>query len=269
MSSTATNRGTIAFDQIAEDYDRVFSFTPVGIAQRKAVWKQVKEVFRAGDSILELNCGTGEDACFLASRGMRVVGLDASPQMIVIARRKSQSFRDRVSFEVLASERLAELPGAQPFDGVFSNFSGLNCVEDLGIVARALGARTRAGAPVLLCFSTRVCLWEVGWYAAHGDLRRAFRRLTRTGCEATVGASTLKVFYPSVAKIRRAFAPWFRLRSVRAIGLAVPPSYLNPIAAAHPRLLAMAEDIDRSISGFPLVSRLGDHVLLCLERTSA
>jgi SAM-dependent methyltransferase len=47
---------------------------------------------RSGSDVLELACGTGESACFLAERrGARVVGLDASPRMIRRAEEKARA----------------------------------------------------------------------------------------------------------------------------------------------------------------------------------
>ena len=59
-----------AFDTLAESYDTIFTSTIIGRSQRSVVWAKAAAVFRAGDRVLELNCGTGEDALFLARRGV-------------------------------------------------------------------------------------------------------------------------------------------------------------------------------------------------------
>ena len=69
-----------AFDRIAQDYDQIFTNSLIGRAQRDAVWKVLTRTFRTNDKILELNCGTGEDAIFLAGNGISVIALDASPR---------------------------------------------------------------------------------------------------------------------------------------------------------------------------------------------
>src|ERR1700684_152928 len=76
------------FDLLAEEYDTEFTRTLVGRAQRDAVWNVLDRHFKAGQRMLELNCGTGEDAVHLAHRGIRVVGCDASEKMIEVARRR-------------------------------------------------------------------------------------------------------------------------------------------------------------------------------------
>ena len=49
-----------------------------------------KEAAAAGQSVLELACGTGRVTIPIAEAGASVVGLDRSPAMLAVARRKSQ-----------------------------------------------------------------------------------------------------------------------------------------------------------------------------------
>jgi hypothetical protein len=84
---------------------------------------------------------------------------------------------------------------------------------------------------------------------------------------AQLGDITVPVWYPTIAAMRRAFAPWFRLRSFRAVGLFVPPSYVEPWARKHQSVLARLEAMDRVFAAWPILRGIGDHVLLEFERT--
>src|SRR5579863_1932910 len=75
---------TAPFDAIAERYDETFTTSKIGKAQRSSVWKELEKAFRPGDRVLEIGCGTGVDACFLAERGVTVVACDSSPRMIAV-----------------------------------------------------------------------------------------------------------------------------------------------------------------------------------------
>ncbi len=81
----AQPQAAVVFDQMAPKYDEVFTNSMIGRAQRDVVWSVLTQIFRSGDHILELNCGTGEDALFLARNGISVTACDASEQMIQIA----------------------------------------------------------------------------------------------------------------------------------------------------------------------------------------
>ena len=48
-------------------------------------------LFQPGDQVLELGCGTGEDAIWLAKRGVRVLATDGSPAMLEATARKAQA----------------------------------------------------------------------------------------------------------------------------------------------------------------------------------
>jgi ubiquinone/menaquinone biosynthesis C-methylase UbiE len=258
---------SLAFDSIAERYDEIFTKTLVGRAQRDAVWDSLTQVFSPTDRILELNCGTGEDALFLARRGTSVIACDASLAMIAVAqRRKSQEASEaKIQFQVLRSEDIHEMAAEAPFDGAFSNFSGLNCVADIQAVALSLGKLVRPGGRVLICLSSRFCAWETLWFLSHMDVSKAFRRLTgRTN--ARINGASIPVWYPSIRFLHEAFSGWFHLRSFRAVGLFVPPSYVESFIRRHKTLISLFANLDRLLAGLPFLRCLGDHVLLDFER---
>ena len=256
-----------AFDAIAESYDSLFTTSMIGRAQRSAIWRKAKTVFQAGDRVLELNCGTGSDALFLASLGAEVTACDASAGMIrqARARRLHEAPRAAVDFRVLCTERLQELPPHLGFDGVFSNFSGLNCVADLANTAHLLAGRTCPGAQLLLCLSTRFCVWEMLHYLFQGDVSKAFRRC-RGAVQVRMRAHSLPVYYPTVHCLVRSFGPKFRLRSLTGIGIVVPPSYMESWARRNPSIFRLCERFDRVACGWPGIRVLGDHMLLHLEK---
>lgn len=252
-----------AFDLCAGEYDETFTNSRTGRAQRNQVWRRLERVFPAGSRILELNCGTGEDARFLATRGCRLLACDASAKMIEVARRRTQQakYGDRIEFLELANEDVGRLAAKRRFEGAMSNFSGMNCVAELGPVARGLSALLGPGARLMLCVWSRICAAETASYLLRGEPRKAFRRFPGRGT-ARLNGTSFSVFYPSVREIRRAFLPWFELKAKRAVGLFVPPSYLEDWARKHQRWLATFENLDRYAAAWPVLRGLGDHVLL-------
>lgn len=269
MNSVArdVNLAGLAFDTIAESYDSLFTTSMIGRSQRAAVWRKAENVFRAGDRVLELNCGTGTDALFLSSLGITVTACDASPRMIEQAQKQRAMSAPlaAVDFRVICTERLDELPSDWRFDGVFSNFSGLNCVADLSKIWKLLAERLHAGAQVLICLSTRFCVWEILHYLCKGDVQKACRRCRDTA-EATLGRNSFPVYYPTLRSLRQSLWPMFRLCSVTGIGVTVPPSYLEAWARRNPSVFRLCETLDRLICGWPGIRALGDHMLLRLER---
>ncbi|MGH7507424.1 MAG: SAM-dependent methyltransferase, partial [Longimicrobiales bacterium] len=182
------NTAAAVFDGLAADYDARFTGSTIGCLLRSAVWRRLEAHFPSGTHVLELGCGTGEDAVHLAEVGVRVLATDAAPAMLDAASRKARSHgvADRVAFASLALESLGagsagrappEVERAAPFDGAFSNFGALNCVLDLTPIAAALAALLPAGAPVVLTIMGPLCAWEWAWFLARARPATALRRL--------------------------------------------------------------------------------------------
>jgi len=269
MAVAQTQIYAAPFDAIAERYDEIFTASKIGQAQRTAVWKKLEKAFRASDRVLELGCGTGVDACFLADRGVRVVACDNSPKMIAVATRRVTE-GGKLSFvypHLLATEDIASLQNGDLFDGAFSNFGALNCVRDLRQFVRNLAVLLKPGATALLCWMGPFCLWEITWYLAQGKPGKAFRRFRRGGVTARLGeGSAIRVHYPSVRLLARSFAPEFQLRSIKGIGVSVPPSYLEAWANRFPRFFDLSMRADLFLEGCPGIRAFADHILLEFRR---
>jgi hypothetical protein len=223
------------------------------------VWEVLADTFRPGDAILALNCRTKEDALFLSLLDVSVVACD-SPEWMTHADQNPP-----IQLDVLATEYLSKrCPGAL-FDGALSNFSGLNSVADLNRAARDLASMVTLGAPVIVCLSTRFCLSETLWFLFHGNVRKAFRRSFAIAT-VKVGECAVKIHYPALRKVRKSFSPSFFMRSCTGIGVAIPPSFLEPVSRKYPRVLGLLRRIDKGISQLPLFRSIGDHMLLYFER---
>jgi SAM-dependent methyltransferase len=189
--------------------------------------------------------------------------------MIAVARRRldAPTLQNHVDFRPLAIEQIGELENEGLHDGVLSNFAGLNCVADLRCVARDLARLVKPGGSVILCLFGRFCLWEMFWYALHGNLRKAFRRFRGKGVVANLApGQSVFVRYPSVRSLCRDFAAHFRLVGWKGAGIAVPPSYLEPWAERFARLFKLAAKIDPFLGQCPGFRALADHVVVILER---
>ena len=290
MTAIQERAGSLAempFDRVADEYDDTFTNSLIGRAQREVVWDELDRVFHHRDRVLELNCGTGVDALHLAHGGVCVLACDIAPRMIDVANRRLSllsacaeasaggpaKIAAPVEFRILANERIQEIRESgcaefRRFDGVFSNFAGLNCVEDLTTFARDLARLVTPRGQIVLCLFGRFCMWEILWYLAHGEPVKAFRRLRASGCSASPSGNgaPVHVRYYSARKLASIFSPEFRLTRWRGVGVAVPPSYVEPLAQRFPAALDYLISLDRRLGALPLLRGLADHVLLTLER---
>ncbi len=254
-----------AFDQLAPRYDETWTRSVVGRLQREAVWREIAPLFLPGARVLDLGCGTGEDALHLARGGVRVHAIDVAPGMVKMTRQRLESdgLTGQITCEVLAAEDLFRLKTTGVFDGAITNFGVLNCVRDLRSLAGELARLVRPGGRLVLCPMGRFYLWETIWYLLRARLGKAFRRLRRGGVTASVGSGHFfPVFYASVADISAAFEPYFRRVGFRGIGVFVPP----PSVKASPGVFRALVLLDRLFAGWPLLRAIGDHYLLIFVR---
>lgn len=244
---------TAAFDQLASDYDRLWTRSTVGHLQREAVWRHIGDLFESGQSALDLGCGTGEDALRLKQARLMVRAIDASPEMVRIARDCG------LNAEVLAIEDCGLLD--ESFDAVLSNFGALNCVRDIESLCEPLAGLVRPGGYLVLCVIGRFCLWETVWALLHLQPAKAFRRWRKS----VLSSLGMRVFYFSKRRMEAAFRSRFTLVKWSGIGLCVPPSYVTGCSAG---LLQMLDGIDQHITHWPLFRGLSDHRLFVFVRNS-
>ena len=99
----------VAFDRAAPGYDEGFGRNPAGLVFRHAFQERLRRLVAPGARVVDLGCGTGEDAVFLATLGVRVHAIDVSPAMVARTREKAEraGVADRVTAAVLAAEGVA------------------------------------------------------------------------------------------------------------------------------------------------------------------
>ena len=255
------------FSAMAAEYDALAASHPVVIWMRQRIRAIVEGALAPGGSILEINAGSGLDAAYFAAKGYRVHAMDVAPGMLESLSLKAgrPAAGGRLSFEARSSTDLAGVAGA-PYDLVFSNLGGLNCIDDLSLVTRHLPAVLRPGGTTVLVLMPPICPWELA-QALRGHLRTARRRLTAGGTLANVGGATVPVWYHCAGKLARALGPDFETRSLRSLCSVCPPSFFHGFVRRHPRLTRALMRLDERIGGVWPVSQLGDfYVLVSRQR---
>jgi SAM-dependent methyltransferase len=254
------------FEELAERYDADFTNTAVGVALRRMVWARLQQVFASPRRILELGCGTGEDAVRLAQSGHDVVATDASPAMLAVARAKAHraGCLERIDFRCLPMEDAGQALHDRQFDGVFSNFGALNCVRDLASLASGLHRLLRPDARLVWVLMGRRVPWEWAWYLARGDRERAFRRYHVGG----VVWRGLTVSYPTPAQVTGMLMPRFIVTRTAPLGAVLPPSYAAAWLNRSPRACAALVKAEELAQRVPLLASWADHYLLEARRAA-
>ncbi|MCZ7541329.1 MAG: methyltransferase domain-containing protein [Anaerolineae bacterium] len=265
------------FDQAAKTYDACFG-APSGSRPGNALlcWLRaehldvVRGLVPPGAALLDIGCGTGEEALRLAQDGYSVLGIDVSPGMVWQAQAKLAGYGlgRGALFRVRPAGRLAELDERGPFEGAYASLGTLNTEPDLAGVARGLHDLLAPGAPFVATVMSCRCLFE-----ALRGLRPGARaeRLNRSCAwsESRAGASDViaPVKFYTPGEFAAPFAEHFTVERVMAFPLWLPPVHLHALyradGAQQTRLA-----LERRTRTWPGLRAWGDHFLMVLRHRS-
>jgi SAM-dependent methyltransferase len=262
-----------AFDQAAQSYDPLYQANPVMAWLRRESLEVLQATFPPASRLLEIGCGTGDEALALGRAGHKVVATDISAEMIETAQAKAVPGTGDVTWRVLPAGQLADLVGdygSGSFDGAYASFGGLNCEPDLAQTVSALVDLLRPGAQFVCSVMNRWCVWEIGWGLVHFHPGQAFRRLKQgwldAGLASPQGRLTVPTRYYSARGFARYFEPSFRVHQVRGLPVLLPPPYLGHLLERYPVAFSRLKGIEcRLRDRYPFCS-MGDHTLLVMVR---
>lgn len=257
-----------AFDGVASAYHETNVENDLLAAMRTRFRDAVERYVPRGGRLLDLGCGPGTDEEHFAVRGYRVTAIDWSPAMVRQARRRVRAagLADRVTVQHLGIHELDRL-GPTTFDGACSNLGPLNCVADLDATARLVADRIRPGGWFVASVIGRVCPWEIALFAARADWKRIGVRFAAHLTPVPLEGRTVWTRYYAPAAFARTFAhAGFEPVAWRALGVFVPPPYMQAYARRHPRLVAALQAVEDVVGGWPIVRGMGDHFLIAMRR---
>jgi ubiquinone/menaquinone biosynthesis C-methylase UbiE len=259
------------FDHIADNYDRVFTNSIVGQLQRRQVWHYLESMLPQLDGleILELNCGTGEDAVLFGEKGFNVIATDVSNEMLKATEIKAHrlSMQHRVTSRYLDLENFSDILFDKKFDLIFSNFGGLNCIspDAMQKLLKRLPLLLTPNGRFIGVLMPKFCLWEFCYFLGKFQFGKIFRRWTSQGVIADLKGSEVRTWYYWPGQIESWSIAGFKIRNVRPIGLALPPSYLNRFFEKRRKMLRGLNWMEQRLSTTGFFSRVSDHFIIDLQ----
>ena len=256
------------FDHTANNYDQDFTSSPIGKVQRDLVFKSLESCFLISNEtkVLEINCGTGEDALHFGELGANVLATDISEKMVNVAHQKT-SHLDNVSCQVLDINALKEFEPDKKFDLIFSNFGGLNCLSEseLRSFFKNTTQKLEKDGVLALVIMPNFCLWETFYFSSKLQFSKAFRRRSKQGVMANVDGQEVKTYYYSPSQIKE-FATQFAVLKTAPIGFYTPPSYLNDFFHNRPKTIKKLAKRDENRLNRAYLASFSDHFLICLQK---
>lgn len=252
-----------AFDTYAREYDLHFTNTLTGKAQRHIVHDYLVQHLQKNLDVLEINCGTGEDALFISQRCKSVLATDQSGGMIAVAREKLRH-SGQAEARILDINHIHSLD--KTFDLLFSNFGGINCLNknELEQLSKNANLLLKENGEAIFVIMPQKCVWETLYFSAKLNFRKAFRR-GRDKVKATLNESTFNTYYYSPRKIQAIFSNHFDTVKILPVGFFIPPSYLNSFFGKRPNTFSVLEKLEKK-NRVSFLAPYSDHYLIHLKK---
>ena len=257
-----------SFNKIADNFDEQDRSNPIIHWMRDIVHRIYLKYFKSGDSLLELNAGTGIDAIFLAERGINIYTTDLSPKMQSYLNEKlisRKDLQDKITVRPFSFHEIDKVDKYN-FDGVISNFGGLNCINDFSKLRDDLSDKTKPGGLFIAAVINKICPWEILYFTLKLDFKKAFRRFNKEGIDGAIDDQFVKTFYFSPKEFAFRFYPDFKIKKVYALGLYTPSPYLQVLYNKIKPLIKLWMFIDNIVKGIFPFNRFGDHFIIVMER---
>ncbi len=257
-----------AFDTIANDYDASFTNSFIGKAQRNIVWNYLERSISSGEklNVLELNCGTGEDAVWFGKRGHHVLATDISENMLAIAQKKisDAGLDSLIKTMKLDISKIDYTVFNEKFDLIFSNFGGLNCIsfKEMEKLSTEITKLLNPNGQIIMVIMPTFCFWETFYFLLKLNFKKAFRRFSEKAIAVKLNGSDVNIYYHSPLKVKKIFAQNFKLISVKPVGFFIPPSYLDNFFSSRNKIFNALKKLEQAIYGFSFFSGSSDHYLI-------
>ena len=251
------------FSSASSVYDKKILSNFINVNIREMELSALIEFSRDSDRILEVGCGTGEEASrFIRSAHKNLICIDAAMGMVEYSTEKMRTLgiSEKFSALKLPAYRVGELN--MIFDLVYSLNGALNTEPRLDVFVRALEKILPEGGIIIISLRNRLCIGEFLLYSVLGRHEPLKRRKARSTPVQVVG-NTIESFYYSPEEICRVFSN-FVLRKKVGLGILVPPYLADRFRSNLIRRIITATE--RLISRIPILSSLGDEVLYVFEK---
>ncbi|WP_027419832.1 methyltransferase domain-containing protein [Crocinitomix catalasitica] len=249
------------FDNAAQSYDDQFTHSEIGKYQRQRVYYWIDKLGLIDEvqSVFEINCGTGVDAQLLKDENIHVTATDGSPEMIAYA--KSKQSKD-IDFFVLDFKDLDD--NWINSDLLFSNFGGLNCLDQQGLknVVNTSAKHQNKGAYLVWVMMPKFCMMESLYLLTKFRFKSLFRRNTKKGVLVDVEGTAVKTFYHSPREVKKMLATEYSILEIKPVAFFLPPSYLEPFFQKRRKTLKFLNHLERYFGRFSLLSSYADHYII-------
>ncbi len=258
-----------AFDSASEEYDFTISHNFINTWIRKRSIRELLQLVKPEDVLLEIGCGTGAEAIQISKNVRQIIATDISQGMLNLLRQKINAKKLENILPVQA--RAANISSIAPLiDGgkvrtAYSFNGALNLEPDIGKFPLELSKLVNRGGYFVCSVRNIFCLSET---IAHAAVLQADKLAPRRDqpTMVSVGGIDIPAFYYSTRFMSKLFRPYFRLRKLVGLPAFLPPAYLNDYCIRFRPVTSLLERLETVLAErFPF-NRLSDQTMFVFQR---
>lgn len=255
------NQVNKGFSAIYEEYEELNTDNPMSQWKRSRVYAHLNKHLVPNSYILEINAGSCIDAVHLCKQGHRVHATDISDGFVNHAKQKTEkySLENQLTFEQLSFTDLHKLEQTG-FNHIFSNFAGLNCIEDIVGVLNQFERLLQPNGKVTLVILPKIAPWE--WLRIRYGLSEGFRRFKKGGVEANVSDSKVTTYYHPASKIQKALTQKYDTLQLENLGFFMPS--VDSFSLKRPKSFKFFAKMDTKFQRV-MPKGVGDYYILTLQ----
>ena len=256
-----------AFSNQSPIFDDIYDSNQLTSWARKKVHEEVLQFIKKGQLMLELNCGTGTDAIFFANYGVNILATDNADGMIEATSRKinNLNLNERITVKQCSFANLDSLGIEEKFDYIYSNFGGLNCIQDLSPVLTGIEKLLKPGGRFTLVIMPKFCLWEL-LLIFKGNFKTALRRFKINGTSAKIEGQFFQCYYHSPNAIKKNLKNSFKLIGFKGLAIVVPPPFIENFVERHPNTFKILNWIEAKIDTKYPFCNFGDYYIISMQK---
>lgn len=260
-----------AFDSASEEYDFTINSNRINRWIRKRSIDLILKYVNKNSILLEIGCGTGEEAIKIVSHVKKIVATDISCKMIELLnlKIKGRSLQDKIVPIRVAASGIAELANLflmDKFDLAYSLNGALNCELKINLFPKSLSGLIKPNGYFICSIRNSVCASEMLSHLFAFQFDKCTPR-KKQPMMVSVGGKDIPAFYYKPEEFARFFKPWFEVRRIIALPAIIPPAYLSEYFVKLGPIARIAEKLDSFISEIPLMNLLGDQTLFVFQKS--
>lgn len=252
------------FSSIYEEYEAMSANNFIDIYRRNFIRNQVELYLKPNHKILEINSGSGIDAVYFAKKGNPVLATDISSQSEKFIQEKIKTLNlVNLEFQKCSFTELINLKKGK-FDYIFSNYGGLNCIDDLKTVFDQFDDLLNPNGYISLVIMPPLYPFEMMTFLKGN--KKAFRRLGKNGTVANVENQKIETFYYSPNQVKKAIGQKFKHIKTSNIGTFYPSAHYKSFNKYKTITSALIR-FDQWINKFPIIKKgIGDYFIITFQK---